>query len=139
MKKQKLTKKFIESITPPLNRIVEFFGEYYAGLLLCILTDSLEKYSDGEQRLLRTIELKYNDYFSFVYDFDQDDIKDIKVGLDKLEKEVLILSILKEKRTNIGVEIDQFDDYDEYKSVYDHIESSTKLTKEEFELFKKYF
>ena len=70
--KKKLPNKLIRHITPPLNAIKDMTCEYTTGLLICFLADALEKYSQDADRNMRTIEIKFNDYFSFKYSFEED-------------------------------------------------------------------
>ena len=45
-------------------------GDYNAGLLLAILLDSLNFFTEGvDERDMRTIEIKINNFFSLTYDF----------------------------------------------------------------------
>lgn len=55
-----------------LNFLEGSLGSDYAGLLLSIVADSITNLVNGvKERNVRTVEIKYNDYFSTKYDFDK--------------------------------------------------------------------
>lgn len=50
-------------------------GKHNAALLIALLCDLLDEFVEGvEERELRTLELKLNDYFSAKYDFEKEAI-----------------------------------------------------------------
>lgn len=55
-----------------INALKETVGENGAGMILAIVLDSLKNYMKGmESREVRTMEVKFNNYFSTKYDFDK--------------------------------------------------------------------
>ena len=58
-----------------LKQLDEWLGEADAGLLISILCKVLREASQDENRELRTIELKINDYFSAKWNFDKGDFE----------------------------------------------------------------
>lgn len=69
MKSEVLKDKGIKVMLTHLEQIVGAFG---TGKLIAIMCDSLANFVKGSEqgRDMRTIEIKYNDYFSTKYDFE---------------------------------------------------------------------
>ena len=54
-----------------INHIEEKIGGYSTGALIAILSDSLDNLTKGvESRNIRSIEIKFNDYYSTKFDFE---------------------------------------------------------------------
>lgn len=53
------------------KHLEEMLGEWNAGLILAIACDAFDNFVEGSEdgRDLRTIEFKFNDFFSTKYDF----------------------------------------------------------------------
>lgn len=61
-----------KAVNMMLKALENLLGEETAGLFLALLVDSLDKFVEGvEQRGIRTVEIKYNDFFSFKYDMEK--------------------------------------------------------------------
>lgn len=68
-KRNKAQNKAVKSMLKSLENLL---GEETAGLFIALLVDSLDKFVEGvEQRGIRTVEIKYNDFFSFKYDMEK--------------------------------------------------------------------
>ena len=69
-------KKFLKKIEPPLAKLNEILDGnlYYTGMLICMLTDALENFTKDSDRELREVEFKFNNFFSFSYNFESGDI-----------------------------------------------------------------
>lgn len=68
-----MKKKEIKKLEPMLDYLSNALGEINAGFVLATLCDCLKKSTEGvEQRVLRTMEIKINDYFAYKYDFEKE-------------------------------------------------------------------
>ena len=136
MKKEKIKdKEFINAISPPLLNIIDVIGKYNAGLLICIMADALNKYTKDDDRFLRTIEIKFTDFFSFIYDLEKGE-EIIKEGDDYLKNDLISLGIINEKEVDVhSLKISKnLEDYNEWI-----LSENEKLTEEEYNILNKTF
>ena len=72
MKRTRQQNKMLKTM---LNKLDHMLGENNSGLMIALLCDLLDKLVEGvDQREMRTIEVKLNDYFSVKYDFEKEKI-----------------------------------------------------------------
>ena len=64
-------KEFNKFIKPPLDALRQIIGNENTGFIICLLTDMLNEYAKDGERIIRTFELRINDFFSYKYDFEQ--------------------------------------------------------------------
>ena len=136
MKKEKIKdKEFIKEITPPLLKVIDIIGKYNAGLLICMMADALNEYTKDDDRFLRTIEIKFNDFFSFIYDFEKCE-EMVKEGDDYLKNNLMSLEIVNEKGGDVhSLKISKdLEDYNEWR-----LSEDEKLTEEEYNILNKTF
>lgn len=68
-------KQFLKDIKPMVLALKEMTDAETAGMIIAICCDLLQDcVKDVDQRALRTIEIKINDYFSSKYDFEKEEI-----------------------------------------------------------------
>lgn len=62
-------------LKPMLRVLIDMLGKRDAGMFIAICCDLLTECTKGvDQRTLRTLEIKINDYFVSKYDFDKDEV-----------------------------------------------------------------
>lgn len=68
-------KQFLKNVKPMVLALKEMTDIETAGTIIAILCDLLQEcVKDVDERTLRTIEIKVNDYFSSKYDFEKEEI-----------------------------------------------------------------
>ena len=63
------------ALKPMFKVLIDMLGKRDAGMFIAICCDLLNECVKGvDQRTLRTLEIKLNDYFSCKYDFEKDEV-----------------------------------------------------------------
>ena len=72
MKRDKRSKEQNKKVKQMIAHLDAMLGEVDTGIFLAMICDLLDKFVDGvEQREMRTLELRLNDYFSVKFDFEK--------------------------------------------------------------------